>query len=942
MPAGSKLVIVESPTKANTIKKFLGGEYQVLASMGHVRDLPANAAEVPAEVKGKPWARLGVDVENGFAPVYVIPPGKKKVVSDLRRALKEASEVYLATDEDREGEAIGWHLVELLQPKVPVRRMVFHEITRDAIRAALESPRQLNEDLVQAQEARRILDRLVGYTVSPLLWKKVAPRLSAGRVQSAAVRLLVMRERERMVFRSASYWDIKAQLRRDATDFEATLTAVDSTRLATGKDFDERTGKLAATSVLLLDQQQAEALARGIDGRDFRVAGVEKRQQSRSPYPPFTTSTLQQEANRKLGLSANRTMRIAQRLYESGHITYMRTDSVNLSEEAITGIRALVSGKYGTDHLSPQPRRYKTKSKGAQEAHEAIRPAGTQMATADQLGLEGEQAKLYTLIWMRTVASQMADAQLAFTTARLTVRTGEGRELEFRASGREVLFPGFFRAYVEGSDDPDAALDDRSQPLPSLSEGQEVACTAVEPLGHETKPPARYTEASLVKALEAHGIGRPSTYATIIDTIQRRGYVIAKNKQLVPTFVSMAVTQLLERTLEQIVDLEFTAAMEESLDAIAEGKDARRFLSEFYQQQLVQRVENALNVDAREVCTIQQDGSHSIRVGRYGPFIEVPTGQDGQTQTVALPADVGPSDANESFVTRLVELARKGAEPLGRDPRTDEPVYILVGPYGPYVQLGATGNPKDKEAKKPKRISIPAGMDPAQVEFETALALLQLPRKIGVHPETGKPIKAGIGRYGAYVVHENVYASLKAEDSVLTIELPRALELLADKKPRRRASEPLKELGNHPESGTPINVLNGPYGPFIRYEKLSVSIPEHIPVDDITLDEALVLIDAKLEAKGMKKSTGGGTDETPAARRKGKASKAASDAASAKASGGKGKAASKSAGKTAKASKAAAKSTGKTGASKSSAKKSSAAKTPKPGGGDRKKSASAK
>ena len=854
MSAAKKLVIVESPTKARTIRRFLSDEYRIEASMGHVRDLPASAEEVPSDVKEKEWARLGVNVEEGFEPVYIIPPGKKKVVTELKKAVKEAEELYLATDEDREGESIGWHLVEVLKPKIPVKRMVFHEITQNAIRAALQQPRSLDDNLVQAQETRRVLDRLVGYLVSPVLWKKVAPRLSAGRVQSAAVRLLVLRERERMAFKSGSYWDLKALLAKDSKAFEAQLVSVDGVRLASGKDFDEQTGKIPPEkNVLLLQEEAAKSLVDKLRDARFQVTSVETRRSKRAPYAPFTTSTLQQEANRKLGITANRTMRIAQRLYENGYITYMRTDSVNLSEQAIGAARQLIERKYGSDYVSPEPRRFATQSKGAQEAHEAIRPAGTAMPTVEELGLSGEEAKLYELIWKRTVATQMAEARLAFTTARMEAKTADGQHTEFRATGREVVFPGFFRAYVEGSDDPEEALEDRSQPLPPLSEGDQLPCQDLEPIRHDTKPPARYTEATLVKALEANGIGRPSTYATIIDTIQRRGYVTTKSKQLVPTFIAMAVTQLLEESLTQVVDLEFTAGMEERLDEIAEGRDALRYLQNFYKEELLPGVDAGENLDPKSVCAIKEESiePYEIRVGRYGAFLEY-TNAEGEKTTVSLPAEMPPGEVTKDYIESLIHSARRSKEPLGHDPQTNEPVYVLYGPYGPYVQLGTAS--KEKGAKKPKRVSIPKSLDPTTVDFQTALQLLALPRPLGEHPETGKTVKAGIGRFGPYVLHDGVYASLKAEDDVLTVELPRAVELLAGKK-KRRGSEPLKELGNHPEDGNPVNVMRGPYGVYVKWNKLNVGVPEEVAPEDVTLERAMGWLEEKAAQKGKKKTS---------------------------------------------------------------------------------------
>jgi DNA topoisomerase-1 len=625
---GSKrLVIVESPTKAKTIRRFLPSGYQVEASMGHVRDLPASAAEIPKDVKSQPWARLGVNPDENFMPLYIVPSKKKKVVNQLKMALKDASELYIATDEDREGESIGWHLLEVLNPKVPVKRMVFHEITEDAIRNALEATRDIDHNLVDAQETRRILDRLVGYSISPLLWKKIAPKLSAGRVQSVAVRLLVMREKDRLAFVPASYWDMKAMLAKlgeansgeNSRAFESVLTKLSGVRLATGKDFAEETGKLKTTltageNVIVLSEDDAKRLAEELKNAAWQVAKVDTRQSKRSPAPPFTTSTLQQEASRKLNMSAKETMRVAQGLYENGYITYMRTDSTNLSQEAISASRQAVTRRYGEDYLSDKPRQFKTKSRNAQEAHEAIRPAGTDMKTADEHKLSGVEARLYDLIWKRTVATQMAEARLQLVTVHIDAKgqnaAGQTIEATFRASGRTTVFAGFFRAYVEGSDDPDAALDEREQPLPDLTEGDALNCSSLTPLGHETKPPARFTEASLVKLLEQEGIGRPSTYASIIDTVMRRGYVRKQGSQLIPTFTAFATNNLLEHQFQQLVDTSFTADMEQILDDIATGElPARPYLEAFYKgkgddEGLVERVEEGLeSVDARAVST---------------------------------------------------------------------------------------------------------------------------------------------------------------------------------------------------------------------------------------------------------------------------------------------------------------------------------------------------
>ncbi|MCA9561425.1 MAG: type I DNA topoisomerase, partial [Myxococcales bacterium] len=752
--AGNALVIVESPTKARTIRKFLGAGFTVEASMGHVRDLPSSAAELPAKIKGEPWARLGVDVDHGFAPVYVVPAEKKKVVTALKSAMAGAEVVYLATDEDREGESIGWHLLQVLKPKVPTYRMVFHEITREAIQQALAAPRAVDEQLVQAQEARRVLDRLVGYVVSPLLWKKVRPRLSAGRVQSVAVRLLVLRERERMAFVSGEWWDLKATVDKAGARFDAQLVALGGQAVATGRDFDEHTGRVAeGRNVLLLGGADAQALQTHLAGRPLTVASVDRKIQVRQPYPPFTTSTLQQEANRKLGFGASMTMQVAQRLYENGHITYMRTDSVNLSNEAINSVRAMIQSRYGAEMLSPKPRQYTTRSKGAQEAHEAIRPAGTAMATARELGLTGPEARLYELIWKRTVATQMADAQVAMTTVRLTSEEpGTGRVAEFRASGRQVVFAGFFRAYVEGTDDPEQVLDDRDQPLPPLSEGEQVACIELDAVRHETRPPARYTEATLVKALETQGIGRPSTYATIIDTVQARGYVRNAQRQLVPTFTAMAVTGLLEETLGKVVDVEFTASMEGWLDDVAVGADAEKYLDRFYREDLLDGVEKGEQFDARSVCTITSErfAPYRVRIGRYGPFVEYDAEGEDKPRSFTLPEEVPPADVDRAFIDGLRERAEQGEAPLGMDPDSGLPVYLRVGRFGPYVQLGEA----TEEEPKPKRASLPPKTNVDDVGLTQALALLSLPRTLGAHPEDGKTVRAGLGRFGPYVVHD--------------------------------------------------------------------------------------------------------------------------------------------------------------------------------------------
>ncbi|MCX6044876.1 MAG: type I DNA topoisomerase [Chloroflexi bacterium] len=847
----TKLVIVESPTKAKTIRGYLPKDYHVEASMGHVRDLPASAAEVPEAYKGEPWSRLGVNVEKEFDPLYVVPSTKRKVVTELRRLLKDADELILATDEDREGESIGWHLFEVLQPKVPVRRMVFHEITREAIQKALNETRSIDQDLVHAQETRRILDRLVGYTVSPLLWKKIARGLSAGRVQSVSVRLLVLRERERRAFRSGAYWDLKAFLnkRPDKPEhrFEAQLISVGGVRVASGRDFDENTGKVAdAKSVLLLDQKQTETLRERLLKGLWRVTDLEEKEATRAPAPPFTTSTLQQEANRKLGMGAKETMRIAQKLYEEGHITYMRTDSVNLSDQAVNAARRRVTELYGQQYLSDKPRRYSTKTKNAQEAHEAIRPAGDQMAPADALPIAGEERRLYDLIWKRTVATQMANARLKFTTATIAVE-----DAVFRASGRTVLFPGFFRAYVEGSDDPEAALESQDAPLPPLVVDEVVDCRDLEAQGHETKPPARYTEATLVKALEAEGIGRPSTYATIIDTIQQRGYVFKQRKELVPTFTAFAVTQLMEDHFHDLVDLGFTANMEQQLDDIATGEtDWLAYLRHFYLGAggLESQVKaKEANIDARAASGVGlEDLSAEVRIGQFGPFISKEV--NGERLTAGLPPDLPPADLSEEMVTQLLSQKLDGPKIIGEDPSTKLSVLLKVGPYGPYVQLG---DEEQNGKTKPKRASLLKGMEAGHVDLDLALKLLNLPRTLGEHPETGKEVKAGVGRFGPYVVHDGTFVSLKA-DNVLEIELERALEVLAgaaDRKGKRGensggSKSVLKALGDHPNGG-PVQVLSGRYGPYVSYQKINATLPKEVKPEDVTMVQALEWIAEK-------------------------------------------------------------------------------------------------
>ncbi len=851
----STLVIVESPTKAKTIRNYLPNDYQVEASMGHIRDLPSSSDEIPAEYKQYDWSRLGVNVDNNFEPIYVIPKNKNKTVQQLKKALKTAKEVILATDEDREGESISWHLLELLKPKVPIKRMVFHEITKEAIQKALDNCREIDQNLVHAQETRRILDRLVGYTLSPLLWKKIAGGLSAGRVQSVSVRLLVQRERERRAFVKAEYWDLKALLNHEKTDFEAKLVTLDGQKLATGNDFNPDTGKLKrGKKVVILDETQAKALQKRLKNKPWQVNDTDEKATIRRPYPPFTTSTMQQEANRKLGLGAKDTMRIAQSLYENGYITYMRTDSVHLSSQAIAAARSCIENMYGKEYLSPKPRQYKTKAKGAQEAHEAIRPAGNTFRIPKETGLKDREFALYDLIWKRTMACQMADARLTQIVVNIAVE-----DAIFRSSGKKIDFHGFLRAYVEGSDDPKAALDSQEVILPNLQLGDRPDCKKLDVLNHETQPPARYTEASLVKKLESEGVGRPSTYATIISTIVDRGYAQIRSKALTPTFKAFAVTSLLEKNFEDLVDTKFTSKMEQSLDDIASGEqDWLPYLQKFYlgetglQTQVKEREEG---IDPQIAKAIALDNlDYTVKIGKFGPYLEAEF--EGEIVKTSIPEDLTPADLDNEQAQTLLKQKAEGPQVLGKDPETDFPVYLLIGSYGPYVQLG--DEPIGK-AKKPKTASFPKNVKLEDITLELALDHLRLPRTLGEHPETGKPVKASLGRFGPYVVHDQGkdgkdYRSIKAKDGddVLTITLERALELLAQPKAtrgKRSAKKPLRELGVHPDDEQPINIYEGPYGVYFKHNKKNVKLPEGETAESMSLEKALTLLGTKSKAK---------------------------------------------------------------------------------------------
>jgi len=853
--ADKSLVIVESPTKARTIVKFLDKNFTVKASNGHIRDLPTNASEIPESLKGNSWSSLGVNVESDFEPIYVIPDSKKKQVKELKAALKEADILYLATDEDREGESISWHLLEILKPKIPVERLVFHEITREAIKHAIESPRAVNEDLVRAQETRRIVDRLFGYKVSPILWKKMATGLSAGRVQSVAIKLLVEREKERMAFKRASYWGLRAELTKDkSASFEATLTHVDNKRIASGKDFDPNTGKLAKEDVVVLDEARAKKLQETISNDEIKVRSVSEKPYTSKPAAPFVTSTLQQEGNRKLRLSAKRTMTIAQQLYENGFITYMRTDSTTLSNEAINTARSLVKENYGDDYLPDSPRIYKTKVKNAQEAHEAIRPAGDKFATfeavRDQLGPEA--AKLYELIWKRTVACQMKDAKGTHISVEIS-----SANMQLRASGKTITFPGFLRAYVEGSDDPEADLADQERILPKMAEGDALALDKAEATEHSTQPPARFTEGSLIKELEKRGIGRPSTWASVVELVLSRAYAFKKGSALVPTFTAIGVVNLLEQHFEHLVDYEFTARLEDDLDRISLGKaDSLNYLNAFYNGNGYKGLKNLVEqgeekIDPREVCGIpmfSHNGTEiEVRIGRYGPFLS-----DGERRA-ALPDELPPDELEAEMAEKLLHDAAKGPEELGKDPESGKPIYLKTGRFGPYVQLGDQEDGGDKP--KMASLGIMQDLTPEDTNLEIALKLLSLPRDLGEHPEMKEPVIAAHGRYGAYVKCGKETRSIPADQTnALDITLEQAIELLKQPKGRsRRSAKILKELGKHPVTELEVVIKSGQYGPYVTDGELNASLKKGSDPEKITMEEAVELLEARAARGGKRK-----------------------------------------------------------------------------------------
>ncbi len=846
--ADTALVIVESPTKARTIKRFLPKNFVVEASIGHVRDLPQSASEIPARYKKEDWARIGINVDDDFAPLYVTPKGKNKVIRHLKEQLKEADVLYLATDEDREGESISWHLLEVLKPKVPVRRLVFHEITKGAIQNALDHHRSVDLKLVRAQETRRILDRLYGYTLSPLIWKKIAYGLSAGRVQSPGLRMIVDRERERITFKAAVYWDLLARLEKphETPSFEARLTEYKGQRVAGGKDFDPLKGTLKNGNAVLITADQAAELREALARTRWVVSDLTSRDITNRPAPPFITSTLQQEGNRKLGLSARETMRTAQRLYEEGFITYMRTDSPTLSSEAISGARKQIEGLYGEEYLSETPRQFSSSSKDAQEAHEAIRPAGTEFRHPDDTGLTGRERSLYELIWKRTVASQMADARKRSLAVKITAG-----DAVFTANGNRIVFPGFLRVYVEGKDNPEAALEDKEVLLPSLESGDSLEVAQLDAEKHETKPPARFTEASLVQRLEKEGIGRPSTYASIINTLYERNYIRRQDRSLVPTFTGMAVVELLENHFQELIEYTFTSDMEAALDEIAVGeKDSLAYLKSFYLgesglKERVDRRESEIKPEESRSIALPQLSEHqSVKIGRYGAYIV--HHEDGEEIHASIPEEYAPADLTESDIHELIQVQKKGPEPIGRHPEDGRNIYCLTGRYGPYLQLGET--PED--GSKPKRASLPKGVRPSEVTVDLAVKLLSLPRTLGQHPESNHDVVANIGRFGPFVVCDGEYRSLKKDDDVYTVSLDRALELLAEeKKGRRGGAKILKDFGEDPAKKRRIAIYDGKYGPYIKAGTKNVSLPEELrspeAIEKLQLDDVKAIIDAK-------------------------------------------------------------------------------------------------
>src|SRR3954471_6342181 len=857
------LVIVESPAKARTIQRFLDSkDFDIQASFGHVRDLPESADEIPDEIRKKKWGRLGVDTDNDFKPYYVVPNDKRKHVQALKAALKDASAVFLATDPDREGESISWHLKEVLKPKVPVKRIVFHEITESAIRDAVKDAHEVNENLVRAQESRRILDRLYGYTLSPVLWKKVQTGLSAGRVQSVAVRLIVDREEERLAFRAARYADLNARFTAEGRTFIGTLTRVGDVRVASGKDFDQQ-GVLTGKNVRLLSDADAAARADVINATlPWSVTSVEAKPGVERPAAPFTTSTLTQEASRKLGFSTQRTMQAAQRLFQDGHISYHRTDSTTLSDEALAASASAIREMFGGDYYAG-PRRYATKVKNAQEAHEAIRPtAFTSAAAALEGVLSGDDLRLYELIWKRTMASQMVDARVLRTNIEISAKAGGGEQAVFSASGKAIEFAGFRRAYVEGNADPSAELEEQETVLPTLTVGEaidrdatRVRLAGVEAVGHETNPPARYTEASLIKELERIGVGRPSTFAATIGTIERRGYVFRQGKALVPSFTAFAVTRLLREHFGDLIDVEFTAEMEEDLDRLSRGeREWLDFIKQFYRgdshhrglEEAVKQAEERADYPLIDVGVDPESGGRiRVRIGRYGPFLQL--GEGGPGRTAGIPPTLAPADLTVEKALALIRAKAEGPRLLGVDPKTGMNVYAINGRFGAYVQLGET--PEKGVKEKPKRSSLTGSLTESTVTLDEALKLLDLPRAIGLHPESQQVVVAGLGRFGPYIKHGDDYRSLEASDDLFTIDLERALALLAaPKRSARQAAKRVIRKIEVPDGAAPLQVLEGRYGPYVTDGELNASVPKGVDPATLSLEDARALLEARRDA----------------------------------------------------------------------------------------------
>ncbi len=840
-----KMVIVESPVKAKTISRFLGMDYVVESCMGHIRDLPGSSKELPNHIKKKPWANFGVDVENNFQPFYCIPNDKKGIVKQLKKKINSVKELILATDEDREGESISWHLQEILKPKIPVKRMVFNEITKSAINEALKNFRLVDSNLVQAQEARRILDRLVGYSISPILWKKVTRGLSAGRVQSVAVSLISDRELERLSFKKNVYWDLSAEHKKDSSAvFKSRLVSHEGKRLVRSSDFDSITGDLKKKNVLLMKEAEALKLKKSLKGKLFQVIEVEKKKVTRKPPPPFITSTLQQEANRKLGFSSKWTMGLAQKLYEQGLITYMRTDSTFLSMQALKAARTEVSRIYGKNYLPPEPRIYRKQAKGAQEAHEAIRPSGTRFVKPEDTSLSGQPLQLYELIWKRTLAGQMKDC----IQNQVSIKMRVGSSV-FQSSGMTIHFPGFYLVYK------DHKTDEVS--LPPLKKGDKIECVKIEALKHETKPPARYTEASLIQKLEKEGVGRPSTYASIIGTIQDRGYVKKEKNTLIPTFTALVVNHFLQQNFPDYVDVGFTSKMEKDLDDIALGKRAHaRYLKSFYLgskglKKLIESQEKQMKDQTFRSLVLKGLEKYTFNVGPFGAYVSRKKGKN--RVSASLPAGLYPGEITEEVIEQLINDKLKGGRLLGKDPKTGKEVFVVLGRYGPYVKLGADDEKEPKESvkknkknkvkskkkKKNKTVSLAPFFDESTVTLKEALKLLELPKVVGIHPKTKKEIKKAVGRFGPYIVHEGEFRSVPT-DIFFDIDLKYALQRLNEAK--SSSSRVLKELGGHPDSNKPIKLMKGRYGPYIKYKGKNYSLPAGESADNLDISSAVKLI----------------------------------------------------------------------------------------------------